>query len=114
MKEVIGDQGEVTIIRIDRLPDDLIPSTIERNGKGWIVSHSEKGHHHILTGGEVMERTKVPSGMKILCAILDAPAEFIQDAPSPHAPYSLPAGLYEFRVAREFDPFADQARQVSD
>jgi hypothetical protein len=26
----------------------------------------------------------------------------------------LPAGLYEFRCAREYDPFAEQARQVQD
>ncbi len=114
MKEIIGSQGEVTIIKIDSLPDDLVQATVERNAKGWIISHSEKGHHHILTGGEVMERTKVPAGMKILYATLDAPADFIQDAPTPHEKYSLPAGLYEFRIAREFDPFADQARQVRD
>ena len=35
----------------------------ERIAKGFIISHSESGHHHLLTGGDVMERTNsVPAG----------------------------------------------------
>ena len=110
-KICIGAQGEVTIYRIDALPDGLIPTSVERNSNGWIISHSEKGHHHLLTGGEVMER---PGAMRVLYAILKEPASFVQDAPVPHEAHSLPEGLYEFRIAREYDPFADQVRQVRD
>ena len=68
-----------------------------------------------FTGGTVMERTKdVPEGMKVLYALLDQPAALIQDAAAPHEGYDLPAGFYEFRIAREYDPFAEQARQVAD
>ncbi len=116
MKQIIGAQGEVTIIKVDSLPGDLVKSSANRVAKGWIISHSESGHHHILSDGEVMERPAGSgvAGMKILYAILDAPAEFVQDAPVPHEKFSLPAGLYEFRLAREFDPFAEQVRQVRD
>lgn len=114
MAKTIGAQGEVTIKRIDVLPDDLITATLDRNAQGWIISHSESGHHHILTEGEVMEKQVVPAGMKIFYAILKSPAEFIQTAPAPHAPHSLPEGIYEFRIAREFDPFGEQVRQVAD
>ena len=114
MKQVIGAQGEVTIIKIDALPADISAAKIERTEKGWIISHSERGHHHICAGGTVMEANTAPAGMRILYAILEEPAAFIQDAPTPHEPYSLPAGLYEFRIAREFDPFSEQARQVKD
>jgi len=61
-----------------------------------------------------MERMDVPPGMRVLYAILKEPAAFIQNAPVPHERHELPAGLYEFRIAREFDPFAEQARQVRD
>ena len=114
-KRIIGAQGEVTIIAIDTLPDHIVRAPVERTNMGWIISHSESGHHHVLTGGEVMERTDaVPAGMQVLYALLDAPASLVQDAQVPHGGYDLPAGFYEFRIAREYDPFAEQARRVAD
>lgn len=114
-KTIIGAQGEITIIRIDALPDGITTKPAERCDLGAIISHSESGHHHVLTGGDVMERTSdVPAGMRVLYAILEAPAALIQDAAVPHGHYDLPPGVYEFRCAREFDPFAEQARRVAD
>lgn len=114
-KQVIGAQGEITIIRIDALPTGITTKPAEMCATGAIISHSESGHHHVLTGGEVMERTSdVPTGMRVLYAILDEPAALIQDATVPHAGYDLAPGVYEFRCAREFDPFAEQARRVND
>lgn len=115
MKKIIGAQGEITIIQIDAIPAGVTASKAERTAKGWIISHSESGHHHLLTGGDVMERTEgVPAGMQILYALLDAPASLIQDAQVPHGGYDLQAGCYEFRIAREYDPFMEQARMVVD
>lgn len=115
-KQIIGAQGEITIIKIAEAPADFDQMTpVQRSRLGWIVSHSESGNHHVLTEGAVMERTKdVPQGMRVLYAILEKPGALVQDAASPHGSYDLPAGLYEFRIAREFDPFAEQARQVAD
>lgn len=115
MKQVIGQQGEVRIIKIGALPTDIETRPAERTDKGFIVSHSESGHHHVLTGGDVIERTNdVPEGMQIFYAILEDPASFIQDAGNAHGGYDLGEGTYEFRVSREFDPFAEQARRVAD
>lgn len=115
-KQIIGAQGEITIIKIDEAPAGFEQmAAVQRSRLGWIVSHSESGNHHVLTGGDVMERTaNVPQGMRVLYAILEAPEKLIQDAAVPHGHYDLPAGFYEFRIAREFDPFAEQARQVAD
>lgn len=115
MKRIIGAQGEITIIKLDVLPEDMETKPAERTAKGWIVSHSESGNHHILTGGTVMERTdELPEGMRKLYALLDEPASLIQDASVPHEGYNLEPGAYEFRISREYDPFAEQARQVAD
>lgn len=115
MKEVIGQQGECLIVKIDAIPQGTETKKIERIAKGFVISHSESGHHHLLTGGDVMERTSnVPSGMQIFYAILDEPEKFVQDAANPHGGYDLAAGVYEFRVSREYDPFAEQARRVAD
>lgn len=116
MKTIIGQQGEVRIIKIDRMPDGLalVPVSKTSNGK-IIISHSESGHHHVLTGGTVMERTNdVASGMRVLYAILDAPAQLRQTASGAHAPFDLGPGVYEFRCSREYNPFSEQARRVTD
>lgn len=115
MKKVIGQQGECRIVKIDAIPTDMHTKKAERTIKGFIISHSESGHHHLLTGGDVMERTdKVPAGMQQFYAILDKPQEFIQDAVNPHGGFKLDAGIYRIDVSREFDPFAEQARRVAD
>lgn len=117
-KKVIGAQGEITIIQLideTALPSGIVTKKAERTAKGWIISHSESGHHHILTGGEVLERTDdVPQGMQILYALLDGPASLIQDAQVPHGGYDLEPGVYMFKISREYDPFAEQARRVAD
>ena len=108
-------QGEVIIQKLDALPDGIETKPVERSAKGYIISHSERGHHHLLLDGEVMERTdNIPSGMRILFAIVKEPTRFVQDAPTPHKGYDLSVGIYAFKIAREYDPFMDQARQVSD
>ena len=51
MKQIIGAQGEITIIKVDALPDGIETKKVERVAKGWIISHSESGHHHCLRVG---------------------------------------------------------------
>lgn len=115
MKQVIGQQGEVRIIKIDAIPSNIQTKAPERCAKGFIISHSEQGHHHVVTGGDVMERTdNVPAGMQFFYAILKEPQQFIQDAAVPHGSFRLDAGIYEFRISREFNPFAEEARRVAD
>lgn len=109
-------QGEIYARKIDKLPDGLVDFK-EKKGDDWIISHSESGHHHLLDGEgvTVMERTKdVPAGMRILYGIIEKPAELRQDAPNGHETHSLIEGFYEFRIAREYDPFSEQARRVAD
>lgn len=115
MKKVIGQQGEVRIVKIDAIPPSIQTKTAQRVAKGYIISHSESGHHHLLTGGDVMERTdNIPAGMQVFYAILAASEKFIQDAANPHGGINLDPGIYRFDVSREYDPFAEQARRVAD
>ena len=116
MKQVIGQQGEVRIIKIDAMPDGVQTKPHpQESAKGYIISHSEEGNHHILSGGDVMERTSnIPAGMRIFYALLDAPEKFEQDAAVPHGKFDLVPGLYEFRISREFNPYLAEARRVTD
>jgi len=115
MRKAIANQGEIRIDLISELPNHETKAFSEKNAKGYIISHSEQGHHHILGGdAEVLERVKAPAGAKILYAIVKEPAKLFQDAAVPHDPVNLDPGIYEFRIKREFDPFSEQARRVAD
>ena len=62
-----------------------------------------------------MERTQdVPEGMRILYAIVKEPTRLWQDAQQPHETHDTPPGIYEARIAREYDPLMEQARRVAD
>jgi len=76
MRKIIAAQGEVRIFRIDALPECIETKATKKNKAGaHIISHSEKGHHHVLPADAVvMERTdNIPAGMQILYALLDKP-----------------------------------------
>lgn len=113
--KVAAAQGEVNIRKIDAMPEGLEPITVE-NGV-FIIGHSESGNTHVIDadGVMVMERTKdVPAGMRMLYAIVERPTELRQNASVPHETITLDPGVYSFRISREFDPFAEQARRVAD
>lgn len=115
-RTVVAQQGEAKVFRIDALPKGMKTRAVRCNSAGAaIVSHSESGHHHVIAGAEVLERTDdVPAGMAILYAIVKDPTGLKQDAPHPHGEIPLDPGIYEIRVSREFDPFAEQIRRVAD
>ncbi len=116
MRTAIANQGEIRIDQIDALSNekDLKPFA-EQNENGFIISHSESGHHHLLSGDvDVMERTNAPDGARILQAIVKSPTRLWQDAATPHDTVELDPGIYEFRIKREYNPFLEQARRVMD
>lgn len=115
-REVVCAQGEITVFRVNGpMPAGLIKHTeLDKAGRP-IISHSESGNHHILDCCvEVLEKPDAPEGMRILYALLDKPTALIQDASDAHGSHMLEPGVIEFRIAREFDPFTEQARQVAD
>lgn len=114
---VIGQQGEVKIFAMDALPNGLVSGTVEKTGRGaWIISHSEKGHHHVIGGDvEVLEQVEnVPAGMRILWAIVREPTALSQEASDPHGSIMMEPGIYQMRRAREYNPWAEEARAVAD
>jgi hypothetical protein len=119
VRTAIGQQGEVKIYRIDAVPEDLAKARVEQDALGrWIISHSERGHHHVLPEDvellEPQEPQTVPAGMRILYAIVENPTALVQTASSAHGEINLAPGVYELRVSREFNPFLEEARAVRD
>ena len=111
----IGAQGEVNIYRLSSLPDGLVPNTDKDNLGRPIVGHSEKGHHHVLERPvELLEKPDAPEGLRILYALLEEPTALVQDVGGGHDTQVIEPGVIEFRISREYDPFADQVRRVAD
>lgn len=118
----IAAQGEITIRRIGDVPTKrkmragCAPLALE-DGK-FVIGHSETGHHHVLSsnvGAEVMVLDRPPEGMRILYAILENPTSLDHlRGHDTHESIALPPGEYEFRIAREYDPYAELARRAMD
>lgn len=117
----IAAQGEITIRRIGdlpkskKLPKGFAPMKAE-NGR-YVIGHSETGHHHVIdaVGATIGVMEKPPEGMRILYLILENPLVLEhQRGFDAHAPLINEAGVYEVRIAREYDPYAELARLSAD
>lgn len=116
----VAAQGEITIRKIGsapkKMPKGYTPLPLE-NGR-YVIGHSETGHHHVLShteGASVAVLDKPPEGMRILRAILAEPMslDHLREHDT-HKSIALEPGEYEFRIAREYDPYAELARQSAD
>ena len=52
--------------------------------------------------------------MNFFYLLLKDPAQLLQDAENPHETQTVEAGEYIVTVDKEYDPFLQQARRVSD
>lgn len=113
--KTIAAQGEITIRRIARVPSGC--TTLKPEGGKFIIGHSETGHHHCIgtVGASVSVLDRPPEGMRVLYAILENPTslDHLRDHDT-HESIVLEPGAYEFRIAREFDHYAELARQSAD
>lgn len=119
--KICAAQGEITVRRIGDLPapgkchKGFTPMKPEDGV--LIVGHSETGHHHVLAheDANVMIMDKPPEGLRILLALVHTATPLThQRSYDTHAPVMLEPGEYELRIAREYDPYEDLARQVAD
>lgn len=118
----VAAQGEITIIRVGDVPKSRkMPkgySTMKPEHGQYVIGHSETGHHHVLSrndGVDIAVMDRPPEGMRVLRAILENPTalEHLRDHDT-HEPIELEPGEYEFRIAREYDPYQELARQSAD
>jgi hypothetical protein len=117
----IAAQGEITIRRIgDATKDQSLPKGFTamkpKHGR-YIIGHSETGHHHVIgcEGAIVGVMDKPPAGMRVLYAILEKPLalEHLREHDT-HETITNEPGVYEIWIAREFDHYAELARQSAD
>jgi hypothetical protein len=117
----IAAQGEITIRRVGDLPKNRkLPKgyvALKADGRHFIIGHSESGHHHVIeaAGATVGVMEKPPAGMRVLYMILENPLalEHLRGHDT-HETLTTKPGVYEVRIAREFDHYAELARQTTD
>lgn len=114
-------QGEIMIRRIGGVPHKprrVAGKPLELERGKLIIGHSETQHDHVLersTGVTVTVLDRAPDGMRILHAILTEPNTLIHERGyDTHESIALEPGEYEIRIAREFDHYAELARQSAD
>ena len=99
-------QGDVIITRVKALPEDA--KLQKPHARGVVLAEGEvTGHAH------VMAPTKVKQFMvgQQMFITVDEATEVQHEE---HAPAVIPAGTYKVGVAREYDPFAEEAHAVAD
>jgi hypothetical protein len=117
----VAAQGEITIRRLGDLPkNSKLPkgfTAMKPEAGKFIVGHSETGHHHVIdaTGSTIGVMDQPPAGMRILYAILENPLalEHLRGHDT-HETITNEPGVFEIRIAREFDHYAELARQSAD
>jgi hypothetical protein len=118
----IGAQGELRIYKIDSFPEGIGTKSPERAESGaFIISHSEKGHHHVIGGDvdvieheETVQFNSESIALRTLYAIVREPTALHQTATDNHDDIMLDPGKYMIRADVEFNPFGGQIRQVTD
>lgn len=104
-------QGELTITRLTTLPKSTGKSVAPVNGR-LIVGHSETGHFHVIDAdaGEMMRVDEFLAYLNIKVA---TELTHLRDYDT-HEAIALQPGMYEIRIGREFDPFAEIIRASAD
>ena len=108
-------QGDLMILRIEKLPENLNPMSSAKGA--YIVAHSETGHHHVIA-----ERPNVrvfESGDPLISylEVIEAAEEtetLIEHLRSfdTHESLLVSPGIYEIRRQREYSP--EGWRRVAD
>jgi hypothetical protein len=105
--DIVAAQGEIIIRRVDAIPTDC-EAVMPKDGI-FSIAPSRNGHNHVMDadGSTVFKLDQPPAGMRILYAIVENSTALRHlRRRHTHAPIRLDPGMYEFRVAREYNPYA--------
>lgn len=95
-------QGDLYIVKIDKLPVGLEQATPE-DGR-LIVGHSETGHHHVIDA-ERVEMYRLPEEIYECFLVVKeaAPLTHLRNFDT-HEPIMLAPGTYRVKRQREYTP----------
>lgn len=115
--EKTARQGDVMLVRVDKLPAGLIETKRDRHGR-IVLAHGEKsGHGHAIRDPFVCgfrlattepDPTGVSGGVDYIEVGGSGPAtlshEYVSGEKAEHEPIELPPGIYKIALQREYTP----------
>lgn len=112
--------GDVLLVPVDSVPASAV-RVPPANGE-LVLAHSESGHHHVIAlatpGAAELYQAEQLRDASTLTGYLrcELPVEISHNKAGPHAHQTLPvpAGTYEIRRAREWNPWTRRERRVAD
>lgn len=110
-------QGEISIRRIEALPDGLAKRE-PKNGI-HVIGHSETGHVHTMAAGgvDVLDRPDFSNSegfARFYVTVTEPTPLEHQRSHDTHEPILFAPGNYEITINREYDPYAELSRQTMD
>ncbi len=106
-------QGDILIMKIDKLPVGLVP--MERENGKLVIAHSETGHNHVMTAERTKAYTLPDSIMDIFITVEAGGDALIHERPfDTHAPFEFGEGTYQIRRQRERAYVPEGFRRVED
>lgn len=116
---ITARQGDVMLVRVDKLPDGLIPTKRDQIGR-IVLAHGERsGHGHAIRdkgvcGFRLASTTDDPTGVSGGVDYIEVggsgPAtlnhEYESGQMAEHEPINLPPGIYKVALQREYTPLA--------
>lgn len=101
-------QGDVTLERLDRLPEGA--SEVTPKARGIVLAEGEHtGHAHCIVKHKDVAWMYEKDGVLYVKALDTVTIEHEE-----HKPVTVPAGVWKIGIVREFDHFAQMERQVRD
>ena len=102
--KLMAAQGDFVIIRINELPEGIIPCN-KKDGK-WVVAHSETGHNHVMEAERVeMFKVELKADDAVfelyLNVLGDTQIEHIRSYDT-HEALNVPPGTYKIKRQREY------------
>lgn len=109
-------QGDVVLVRVDKLPEGLIPTKRDQHGR-IVLAHGERsGHGHAIRekgvcGFRLASTTDDPTGVSGGVDYIEVGGsggtlnhEYVSGQMAEHEPVSLPPGIYRVALQREYQP----------
>lgn len=117
--EKTARQGDVGLVRIDKLPPGLLPSKRDQHGRIIIARGEKSGHSHAIRDPHVScfrlatteaDPTGVSGGVDYIEVGGSGQAmlshEYASGQMAEHLPITLPPGIYKIKLQREYTPSA--------
>jgi len=98
-------QGDVFFTRAKKLPEGVKP--VGKRARGYVIAEGEAtGHAHVIQDDiELYEK----DGILFVKTSKDVSVHHEE-----HLPVTLGAGIWKVGIVREFDPFLQEYRKVTD